>query len=45
MRTVHRHLFLPDVELQEAYEDKNVPTKTGPKANASARPPPRTSWP
>ena len=30
MRTVPRHLFLPEVAVQEAYEDKNVPTKTGP---------------
>ncbi|RNL85555.1 methyltransferase, FxLD system [Halostreptopolyspora alba] len=30
MRTVDRHLFLPDVSAQEAYEDMNVPTKTGP---------------
>ncbi|MDS1269268.1 methyltransferase, FxLD system [Lipingzhangella sp. LS1_29] len=30
MRTVPRHLFLPDVTLEEAYQDKNVPTKTGP---------------
>ncbi|GAA4898415.1 methyltransferase, FxLD system [Streptomonospora salina] len=30
MRTVPRHLFLPDADLTEAYEDTNVPTKTGP---------------
>ncbi|MBV2366856.1 methyltransferase, FxLD system [Streptomonospora nanhaiensis] len=30
MRATQRHLFLPDASLEEAYEDKNVPTKTGP---------------
>ncbi|GAB3214142.1 hypothetical protein GCM10027294_52000 [Marinactinospora endophytica] len=30
MRSVERHLFLPEADLEEAYADKNVPTKTAP---------------
>ncbi len=30
LRTIQRHLFLPDADLAEAYADKNVPTKLGP---------------